>query len=80
QRLKVRFDDEQLTGNDEEPFELDALDNWIEHDRLARAGFAGDHAHAGSEFEIQVLDDGVVVNGQVNQHGERQLPAGKNTV
>ncbi|MBF3202029.1 exodeoxyribonuclease V subunit gamma, partial [Pseudomonas aeruginosa] len=28
QRLKVRFDDEQLTGNDEEPFELDALDNW----------------------------------------------------
>ena len=24
----MRFDDEQLTGNDEEPFELDALDNW----------------------------------------------------
>lgn len=43
----------------------------VEHDRLARTGFAGDHAHAGSEFEIQVLDDGVVVNGQVNQHGGR---------
>ncbi len=24
-----------------------------------------------SSFEIQVVDDGVVVNGQVHQHGER---------
>ncbi|MCY1282106.1 RecBCD enzyme subunit RecC [compost metagenome] len=28
QRLKVRFGEEQLTGNDEEPFELDGLQNW----------------------------------------------------
>ncbi|MNZ54157.1 RecBCD enzyme subunit RecC [compost metagenome] len=28
QRLKVRFGEEQLTGNDEEPFELNGLENW----------------------------------------------------
>ncbi len=45
QRLKVRFDDEQLTGNDEEPFELDALDNWKLQfeltERMKRLGRAG---------------------------------------
>src|SRR5690606_2843120 len=43
----------------------------VEHDRLAGAGLATDGAHAGIQFEVQVVDDGVVVNGQVHQHGER---------
>ncbi|MCP8464678.1 exodeoxyribonuclease V subunit gamma [Pseudomonas sp. ZM23] len=29
QRLKVRFGEEQLTGQDEEPFELNGLDSWL---------------------------------------------------
>ncbi|MGC4012221.1 MAG: hypothetical protein QM805_26485 [Pseudomonas sp.] len=28
QRLKVRFGEEQLTGQDDEPFELNGLDVW----------------------------------------------------
>ena len=43
----------------------------VEHDRLAGAGLAGDHRHAALQFEVQMFDDGVVVNGQVHQHGER---------
>ncbi len=41
----------------------------VEHDRLAGTGLAGDDGHAAGDFEIEVLDDGVVVNGQVHQHG-----------
>ena len=41
----------------------------IEHDRLARARFTGDHGHAALELEIQVFDDGVILNGQMDQHG-----------
>src|SRR5690606_24516036 len=43
----------------------------VEHDRLAGAGLAGDHGHAALQLEVQVFDDGVVVDGQVHQHGER---------
>ncbi len=43
----------------------------IEHDRLAGTGFAADGTHAGIQLEVQVVDDGVVVYGQVHQHGER---------
>jgi len=42
----------------------------IEHDRFARAGFTADHAHAAFQLEVQVFDDGVVVNRQMNQHGK----------
>ncbi len=41
----------------------------VEHDRFAGTGFPADHAHAALQFEIEVFDDGVVVNGQMNQHG-----------
>lgn len=40
----------------------------VEHDRFA-AGLASDDGHATGDFEVEVLDDGVVVNGQVHQHG-----------
>ena len=41
----------------------------VEHDRLAGTGFAGDDAHAAAQFQIQLIDDGVVANGQMDQHG-----------
>ncbi|MCY1441262.1 hypothetical protein D9M71_575690 [compost metagenome] len=41
----------------------------VEHDRFAGTGLAGDDGHATGDFEVEVLDDGVVVNGQVHQHG-----------
>ncbi|MNH02020.1 hypothetical protein D3C79_612480 [compost metagenome] len=41
----------------------------VEHDRFAGTGLAGDDGHAAGNFEVEVLDDGVVVNGQVHQHG-----------
>ncbi|MCY1358074.1 hypothetical protein D9M69_445910 [compost metagenome] len=41
----------------------------VEHDRLAGTGFAGDHGHAAFEFQVQVFDNGVVVDRQVYQHG-----------
>ena len=34
----------------------------IEHDRLACAGFSADDAHAAFQLEVEVLDDGVVVD------------------
>ena len=40
----------------------------IEHDRLARTCLARDHGHAAGDFQVEVFDDGVVVNGQVHQH------------
>ena len=42
----------------------------VEHDRLAGAGLAADHAHAAVQFQVEVFNDGVVVYGQVHQHGE----------
>ncbi|MNM66583.1 hypothetical protein D3C81_780760 [compost metagenome] len=41
----------------------------VEHDRFAGTGLAGNDGHAAGDFEVEVLDDGVVVNGQVHQHG-----------
>ncbi len=43
----------------------------IEHDRLAGTGFAGDDAHPAIQFQIEVLDDCVIVYGQVHQHEGR---------
>ena len=43
----------------------------IEHDRFAGAGFAGYHRHAGVQLEVEVFDDGVVVNRKMYQHGGR---------
>jgi hypothetical protein len=43
----------------------------VEHDRFAGTSFPGDDAHAALKFEIKVLDDGVIVYGQVHQHGDR---------
>ncbi|MNE31463.1 hypothetical protein D3C80_1250330 [compost metagenome] len=40
----------------------------VEHDRFAGTGFTGDDAHAAGEFEVEVLDDGVIMYGQVHQH------------
>ncbi|MBK5355427.1 exodeoxyribonuclease V subunit gamma [Pseudomonas sp. TH41] len=37
QRLKVHFDSDELTSRDEEPFELDALENWQHQDALSQA-------------------------------------------
>ncbi|MNI18223.1 hypothetical protein D3C73_716250 [compost metagenome] len=48
----------------------------VEHDRLARAGFSGDHAHPAIEFEIEMFNDGVVVYGQVHQHMGRSQVLG----
>ena len=42
----------------------------VQHDRLAGTGFAGDHRHAGFEFEVEVFDDGVIVDRQVDQHAD----------
>ncbi|MCY1358144.1 hypothetical protein D9M69_446680 [compost metagenome] len=41
----------------------------VEHDRLAGSGFAGDHGHSTLELQVQVLDDGVVMDRKVYQHG-----------
>jgi len=43
----------------------------VEHDRFAGAGFAGDHRHAGVQLKVEVLDDGVIVNSKMYQHGGR---------
>jgi len=42
----------------------------VEHDRFAGAGFAADDAHAAVQLQVEVFNDGVVVYGQVHQHGE----------
>ncbi|MCY1522117.1 hypothetical protein D9M68_569620 [compost metagenome] len=42
----------------------------VEHDRFAGAGFAADHAHSAIQFKVEMFNDGVVVYGQVYQHGE----------
>jgi len=36
-RLKVHFDSDELVSRDEEPFELDALENWQHQDTLSQA-------------------------------------------
>ncbi len=37
QRLKVNFDNDELTGRDDETFQLDGLENWQHQDRLSQA-------------------------------------------
>ena len=44
--------------------ELERLD----HQRLARAGLAGQHRHAGAERQRQVLDDAEVAHPELGQH------------
>ena len=37
QRLKVNFDEDELTSRDDETFQLDGLENWQHQDRLSQA-------------------------------------------
>lgn len=37
QRLKVNFDNDELTSRDDETFQLDGLENWQHQDRLSQA-------------------------------------------
>ena len=41
----------------------------VQHDRLTSAGFTADHAHAAFQLKIEMLDDRVIVNGKMDQHG-----------
>ena len=41
----------------------------IEHDRFAGTGLASDYTHPAIQFQIEMFNDGVVVYGQVHQHG-----------
>ena len=41
----------------------------IEHDRFAGASLASDYTHPAIQFQIEMFNDGVVVYGQVHQHG-----------
>ncbi len=59
QRLKVHFDDDQLISSDDEPFELDALENWRYQDSLSQTlkSWVEEHydpQHTDTELEQQV--------------------------
>ena len=41
----------------------------IDEDGLARAGFAGEQVESGAEGGDGVIDDGVVVSAQFDEHG-----------
>jgi hypothetical protein len=43
----------------------------VDQDRLAGAGFAGEHREAGRELEVERIDDGEVADPQRAQHGQR---------
>ena len=45
----------------------------VDDDGLAGACLAGQHVEAGSEGQIQVLDDGEITNAQFCQHGSSHL-------
>ena len=42
----------------------------IHHDRLARAGLAGEHRESGSQLELHRVDEGEVADLQVAEHGK----------
>ena len=41
----------------------------IDQQRLAGAGFAGDHGQAGAEIQFGGADDGEILDGEMGQHG-----------
>ena len=41
----------------------------VEQDRLARAGLSGEDRQAGREFEIQLIDQNHVADGEAREHG-----------
>lgn len=41
----------------------------VHHQRLAGAGFAGNHGHARPEFQFGGADDGEILDGEVSEHG-----------
>ena len=41
----------------------------VQHDGLARAGLSGNAGHTRIQIDLKVVDDGVVLNGEVGQHG-----------
>ena len=43
----------------------------VDQDRLAGAGLAAEHVHAGPQLQLQPLDHGEVADGQAAQHGYR---------
>jgi hypothetical protein len=43
----------------------------IQQDRLARAGFAGEHVEPRAEFQVKRLDQHHIANGQRSQHCRR---------
>jgi hypothetical protein len=40
---------------------------------LARPRFAGEHVQAGTELELELVDDGEVANSQAREHGRSSL-------
>lgn len=62
QRLKVHFDSNEMVSRDEEPFELDALENWQYQDTLSQAlkrwveeSYQPDHLGAELDQHVQRL-------------------------
>ena len=49
----------------------------IQQDRLARAGFPGQHGHAALELEVEAVDQDDVANREARQHGRIQAQAGR---
>ena len=49
----------------------------LDHQRLARAGLAGQDRHARAEGQRQVLDDAEVAHPQLGQHGRLLLAIGQ---
>ena len=42
----------------------------VHQQRLAGAGFAGNHGQAGTEFQLDRGGDGEIAQGKVGEHGE----------
>jgi hypothetical protein len=45
----------------------------VEHDRLARAGFAGDRGHACVQVDVELFDEGEILDGQLDQHAGKVI-------
>ena len=46
----------------------DAQPECVEHDRLARPGLPGDAGHTGIEVDLELVDNGIVLYREIDQH------------